>query len=58
MNRAGGPEFAIDIRISTLKTLLAKINIVFHADITGFPVRMIDTVAHFKSPIFLMTQVL
>jgi hypothetical protein len=58
MNRAGGPEFAIDIRVSAFQAFLTKIKIVFHADITGFSVRMIDTFAHFKPPVSLLIQVL
>jgi len=58
MNRAGGPEFTIYIRISAFQTFLTKINIVFHADITDFSIRMIDTFAHIKPLFFIMLKLL
>jgi hypothetical protein len=47
MNRTGRSELAIYIRISAFQTFLAKINIVFHTDVTGFSIRVIDTFTHF-----------
>jgi len=35
------PEFAVNLRIAANKTMLTHVNIVFHADIAGFPVGVI-----------------
>jgi len=51
MNGAGGSEFAIDVRITAFQAFPAKIDIMFHADIAGFTIRMINTFAHGTPPV-------
>lgn len=43
MYGAGRSELAVDFRVPAFKAFLAHINIMFHADITGFPIGMIHT---------------
>jgi hypothetical protein len=35
-DRAGGSEFAVNLRILTLQTLFAQSDFMFHAPVTGF----------------------
>jgi hypothetical protein len=46
--RTGRPEFTIQFRIPALQALLAQVNIVFHALIRGFSVRVIGASVHAK----------
>lgn len=48
MDRAGWPEFAINGRVTAFNTLFAKIDFMFHAPVTCFTIRMMDTVSHGK----------
>jgi hypothetical protein len=46
-DRTGRTEFAIQFGITAMHALLAHINLIFHAHILSFSVRMIDTGFHF-----------
>ena len=46
------PEFAINFRIATNKTIFTHVNIVLHADIAGFPVRVIYAVSQSNLSLF------
>jgi hypothetical protein len=42
----GRTVFAVDFRVLALETFLAQVNLVFHAAVWRFPVRMVGTPAH------------
>jgi hypothetical protein len=46
MNGTGRPEFAVDIRVTAFQAFLAQIDAVLQTNITGLPVRVVDTSAH------------
>jgi hypothetical protein len=52
MDRAGGSEFAIEVRIAAEHAIFAHIDVVFGAGIAGFSVRMISAVVHYISLFF------
>jgi hypothetical protein len=46
MYRAGCPEFTINLGIAAMYAFLAHVDVVFLADIAGFPIRVFNAAGH------------
>ena len=41
------PEFTVNFRVATNQAIFAQVKIVLHADVAGFPVRVVDAVSQY-----------
>jgi len=48
MDDTGGPEFTVNVWISTFQTLFAEIMLMFRTEVWGFQSRMVFTFSHLQ----------